>query len=173
MTRFDATAADARQALFAATVAAHRERGSEFCTLEPDETPPGSDDELVPWIQFGGTTVALDCTDSELERLKALLGEYPDFRIDDLLKALRKPRAPTSKSRPTPTKTDWLRFSRPSFDEPSATPRSIASGLSRCNRPRYSSLVSIPRAALSPQKQVVALNPNPTAPIPASSPFDR
>ena len=84
MTRFDATAADARQALFAATVAAHRERGSEFCTLEPDETPPGSDDELVPWIQFGGTTVALDCTDSELERLKALLGEYPDFRIDDL-----------------------------------------------------------------------------------------
>ena len=84
MTRFDATAADARQALFAATVAAHRERGSEFCTLEPDETPPGSDDELVPWIQFGGTTVALDCTDSELDRLKELLGEYPDFRIDDL-----------------------------------------------------------------------------------------
>jgi len=84
MTRFDATEADTRQALFAATVTAHRERGSEFCTLEPDETPPDSDDDLVPWIQFGGTTVAMDCTDAELDRLKALLDEYPDFRIDDL-----------------------------------------------------------------------------------------
>jgi len=84
MTRFDATDADTRRELFAATVTAHRERGSEFCTLEPDETPPDSDDDLVPWIQFGGTTVALDCTDSELDRLKELLGEYPDFRIDDL-----------------------------------------------------------------------------------------
>ena len=84
MTRFDATDADSRRELFAATVNAHRERASEFCTLEPDETPPDSDDELVPWIQFGGETVALDCTDSELDRLKELLGEYPDFRIDDL-----------------------------------------------------------------------------------------
>ena len=84
MTRFDATEADTRQALFAATVTAHRERGSEFCTIEPDETPPDSDDDLVPWIQFGGTTVAMDCTDAELDRLKELLDEYPDFRIDDL-----------------------------------------------------------------------------------------
>ncbi|MFC7042802.1 hypothetical protein [Halonotius sp. GCM10025705] len=84
MTRFDATEAESRKELFAATVTAHRERGSEFCTLEPDETLPDSDDDLVPWIQFGGTTVALDCTDSELDRLKELLGEYPDFRIDDL-----------------------------------------------------------------------------------------
>lgn len=84
MTRFDASAADDRRALFAAMVDAHRERASEFCTLEPDETAPDSDDELVPWIQFGNSTVALDCTDSELDRLKDLLGEYPDFRIDDL-----------------------------------------------------------------------------------------
>ena len=84
MTRFDATEAEARQELFAATVTAHRERGSEFCTIEPDETPPDSDDDLVPWIQFGGTTVAMDCTDAELDRLKELLDEYPDFRIDDL-----------------------------------------------------------------------------------------
>jgi len=84
MTRFDATEVEARQELFAATVTAHRERGSEFCTIEPDETPPDSDDDLVPWIQFGGTTVAMDCTDAELDRLKELLDEYPDFRIDDL-----------------------------------------------------------------------------------------
>ncbi|TQQ79915.1 hypothetical protein EGH24_10560 [Halonotius terrestris] len=84
MTRFDASEADARRELFTATVTAHRERGSEFCTLEPDETAPDADDELVPWIQFGSNTVALDCTDSELDRLKELLGEYPDFRIDDL-----------------------------------------------------------------------------------------
>jgi len=84
MTRFDATEVEARQELFAATVTAHRERGSEFCTIEPDETPPDSDDDLVPWIQFGGTTVAMDCTDAELDRLKELLDEYPDLRIDDL-----------------------------------------------------------------------------------------
>jgi hypothetical protein len=84
VTRFDATDPAARRELFAATVTAHRERASEFCTLEPDETPPDGDDELVPWIQFGGTTVAMDCTDAELDRLKGLLDEYPDFRIDDL-----------------------------------------------------------------------------------------
>ena len=84
MSNFDASEAESRKTLFAAAVTAHRERGSEFCTLEPDATPPHSDDELVPWIQFGGETVALDCTDNELDRLKTLLGEYPDFRIDDL-----------------------------------------------------------------------------------------
>mgnify|MGYP007038800741 FL=1 len=84
MTRFDAAGADDRRELFTATVEAHRERGSEFLTIEPDETPPDATDELVPWIQFGGTTVALDCTDGELDRLKELLGEYPDFRIEEL-----------------------------------------------------------------------------------------
>jgi len=84
MTRFDASDADARRELFVATLTAHRERASEFLTVEADAAPPGADDDLVPWIQFGGTTVALDCTDAELDRLKNLLSEYPDFRIDDL-----------------------------------------------------------------------------------------
>ena len=84
MTRFDAATPDARRELFCATIEAHRERGSEFCTLEPDATPPDDDEELVPWIQFGGTTVAMDCTDAELDRLKTVLDEYPEFRIDDL-----------------------------------------------------------------------------------------
>ena len=84
MTRFDAATPDARRELFVATIEAHRQRDSEFLTVEPDETPPDTDGELVPWVQFGGTTVALDCTDAELDRLKKLLGEYPDFRIDEL-----------------------------------------------------------------------------------------
>jgi hypothetical protein len=84
MTRFDAAAPDARRELFGATIEAHRERDSEFLTLEPDTTPPDNDEELVPWIQFGGTTAAMDCTDTELDRLKTLLEDYPEFRIDDL-----------------------------------------------------------------------------------------
>ena len=84
MTRFDAATPEDRRELFAATVAAHRERGSEFLTLEPDSDPPATEDALIPWIQFGGTTVAMDCTDEELDRLKDLLSEYPDFTIDDL-----------------------------------------------------------------------------------------
>lgn len=39
-------------------------------------TPP------VPWIQFADRTFNLDCTDDELERLKDLLDEFPEFRID-------------------------------------------------------------------------------------------
>ncbi|ESS07812.1 MAG: hypothetical protein A07HN63_02543 [uncultured archaeon A07HN63] len=84
MTRFDANSPHARRELFGATIEAHRERGSEFLTLEPDTTPPDADEELVPWIQFGGTTVAMDCTDAELDRVKTLLDDYPEFRIEDL-----------------------------------------------------------------------------------------
>ena len=106
MTRFDATDPTERRKLFADAVTAHRERGSPFLTVEAeltddeqaradeladdeddadaetdgsDETPP-----QVPWIQFADQTVNLDCTDDELDRLKSLLSEFPEFRIDQL-----------------------------------------------------------------------------------------
>ena len=106
MTRFDATDPTERQKLFADAVTAHRERGSPFLTVEaeltddeqaradeladdeddadaetdePAETPP-----QVPWVQFADQTVNLDCTDDELDRLKSLLSEFPEFRIDQL-----------------------------------------------------------------------------------------
>mgnify|MGYP006274874061 FL=1 len=106
MTRFDATDPTERQKLFADAVTAHRERGSPFLTVEAEltddeqaradeladdkanadaetdesaETPP-----QVPWIQFADQTVNLDCTDDELDRLKSLLSEFPEFRIDQL-----------------------------------------------------------------------------------------
>ncbi len=84
MTRFDATEPTARRALFVAAIDAHRERASEFLTLEPQAAPPSAGDELIPWIQFSDTTVSMDCTAAELDRLKTLLNEYPDFRIDEL-----------------------------------------------------------------------------------------
>ncbi len=85
MTRFDAeTPADRRQ-LFADAIGAHRQRGSEFLTVEPEDLPPEAEDELVPWIQFSETTVSMDCTDAELDRLKELLGSYPDFRVENLV----------------------------------------------------------------------------------------
>lgn len=82
MTRFDADTAGDRRQLFAEAISAHRDRGSEFITVEPDELPPESDDELIPWIQVAGTTIGLDCTDAELERLKEFLDSYPDFRTE-------------------------------------------------------------------------------------------
>ena len=106
MTRFDAADPTERRKLFADAVTAHRERGSPFLTVEAEltddeqaradeladdkanadaetdesaETPP-----QVPWIQFADQTVNLDCTDDELDRLKSLLSEFPEFRIDQL-----------------------------------------------------------------------------------------
>ena len=84
MTRFDADTPTDRRRLFAEAITAHRTRGSEFLTIEPDELPPESTEELTPWIQFSDTTVSMDCTDAELERLKGLLDEYPEFRCESL-----------------------------------------------------------------------------------------
>lgn len=84
MTRFDADTETDRRTLFAEAITAHRERGSEFLTIEPDSLPPESTEELTPWIQFSDTTVSMDCTDEELDRLKGLLDDYPEFRTERL-----------------------------------------------------------------------------------------
>jgi hypothetical protein len=78
VTRFDATDPGERQKLVADAVRAHRERGSEFLTVEAtwgDDGPP-------PWLQFGDRTFNLDVADDELERLHALLDDYPEFRVE-------------------------------------------------------------------------------------------
>jgi len=86
MTRFDAATGDERLKLFADAAAAHRARSGDVMTVDVD---PDSDDteggEVPPWIQLAGTELILDCTDAELERLKALLSEFPEFRIDELV----------------------------------------------------------------------------------------
>ena len=84
MTRFDADSDTERRKLFAEAIDAHRKRDSEFLTIEPDELPPEADDELLPWIQFSDTTISMDCTDAELDRLKGLLDSYPEFRAESL-----------------------------------------------------------------------------------------
>lgn len=109
MTRFDADDAAERRKLFADAIRAHRTRNSPFLTVEvdtrtPDPTDAGSDadDDILsgtvedmdsneeipapPWIQYAhaDSVLNLDCTDSELARLKDLVTEYPSFRIDDL-----------------------------------------------------------------------------------------
>lgn len=84
MTLFDAETPTDRRALFAEAITAHRKRGSEFLTIEPDDLPPESSEELVPWIQFSDTTISMDCTDEELERLNRLLDRYPEFRTQSL-----------------------------------------------------------------------------------------
>ncbi|MFB6126579.1 MAG: hypothetical protein ABEJ79_04690 [Halolamina sp.] len=110
MTRFDADTPTDRRKLFADAVVAHRERASSFLTIEADEAvlsdrDPADDGSTAeatstaedaesdgaetperqpPWLQFAERTFNLDCTDAELDRLKELLSEYPEFRIDDL-----------------------------------------------------------------------------------------
>ncbi|MDS0475548.1 hypothetical protein [Natrinema sp. 1APR25-10V2] len=108
MTRFDAAEPAERRKLYVDAITAHRERGSGFLTLEADPSAleGGSDaegegasdrasgdesgddtDELgAPWIQFGDGTVNLDCTEDELDALKAVLEEFPAFKIDDLIR---------------------------------------------------------------------------------------
>ena len=97
MTRFDASDPTERRKLFADVIAAHRQRGSQFCTVEAERADDDSfdptaedadnDDEAVqppPWVQLAEDTFNLDCTDAELDRLKSLLDDYPEFRIDQL-----------------------------------------------------------------------------------------
>ena len=89
MTRFDADDARDRRKLFAEAIAAHRTRASAFVTLEadidPDEGEEGDDEDTPrPWVQFGDNTFNLDVTDAELDDLKALIGEFPEFRIEQL-----------------------------------------------------------------------------------------
>jgi hypothetical protein len=86
MTRFDAASEDERLKLFADAAAAHRARSGDVMTVDVD---PDSDDtdggEVPPWIQLAGTELIMDCTDEELDRLKDLLSEFPEFRIDELV----------------------------------------------------------------------------------------
>lgn len=107
MTRFDADEPTERRKLFADAVTAHRTRGSAFLTVEArepeqavafgadadaetgDDTEAADDTEtdemsVPPWVQFAEKTFNLDCSDEELDRLKALLEEYPEFRIDGM-----------------------------------------------------------------------------------------
>lgn len=86
MSRFDAADETERRKLFADAIDAHRKLNSGFCTFEIHE---GSDvteteDEFPPWIQFAEKEFNLDATDAELDRLKDLLSQYPEFRIDQL-----------------------------------------------------------------------------------------
>jgi hypothetical protein len=93
MTRFEADDPAERRKLFADAVLAHRERASAFLTIEAEPTASeAADGDLdeddpehsAPWLQFAEKTFNLDCTEAELERLKSLLSQYPEFRIDQL-----------------------------------------------------------------------------------------
>lgn len=90
MTRFDATAEDTRQELFADAIRAHNERNSAFLTIETElddeENEEATEDEsmTVPWVQFADGVLNLDCTDDELNRLKSLLSSFSAFTIDAL-----------------------------------------------------------------------------------------
>jgi len=85
MTRFEADTPAERRKLFADAVVAHRNRGSAFLTIEAEPLEDEADDEEpAPWIQFAEKTFNMDCGDAELDRLKALLEEFPEFRIDQI-----------------------------------------------------------------------------------------
>ena len=86
MTRFDAATETERVKLFADAATAHRNRSSEVMTVDVDPDSDVTDGgEIPPWVQLAGTEIVMDCTDAELERLKTLLGEFPEFRIDELV----------------------------------------------------------------------------------------
>ncbi|WP_418282142.1 hypothetical protein [Halorubrum sp. DTA98] len=86
MTRFDAATETERLKLFADAATAHRNRSSDVMTADVDPDSDVTDGgEIPPWIQLAGTEVVLDCTDAELDRLKALVAEFPEFRIDELV----------------------------------------------------------------------------------------
>ncbi|WP_227374361.1 hypothetical protein [Haladaptatus halobius] len=88
MSRFSADTPKERRKLVVDAITAHRNRGSAFCTLQaefdPEAAGKGEREEAPPWIQFGDRTLNADYTDEELERLKALVREFPAFKIEEL-----------------------------------------------------------------------------------------
>ena len=84
MTRFDAATEETRRELFADAVRAHEKRESQFLTIETDAAASETGEDQPPWVQFADGLVNLDCADAELDRLKSLLGDYPEFRIEGL-----------------------------------------------------------------------------------------
>lgn len=100
MTRFDANDATTRRELVADAVRAHRDRESAFLTVEADRAVPGEENEnenenqgegendlaRPPWVQYdiAEGLLNLDCTDDELDALNSLVGEYPEFRVEEL-----------------------------------------------------------------------------------------
>jgi len=85
MTRFDAATETERLKLFADAVSAHRKRSSAVMTVDVDPDSDVTDGgEVPPWIQLAGTEVIMDCTDEELDRLKTLVDDFPEFRIAEL-----------------------------------------------------------------------------------------
>jgi hypothetical protein len=85
MTRFEADDARDRRKLFADAILAHRERASAFVTVEVDRDPDlDGEDAPPPWIQFSEKTFNMDVTEEELDRLKSMLDDYPEFRIDQM-----------------------------------------------------------------------------------------
>lgn len=85
MTRFDADDPRERRKLFADAFVAHRERASAFVTFEVDHDEEiDGEDESAPWVQFADQTFNVDVTEEELDRLKSMLDEFPEFRIDQM-----------------------------------------------------------------------------------------
>jgi hypothetical protein len=101
MTRFDASTPEGRRALVADAIAAHRERGSVFCTVEADAPPGGpmetraadavdgdeaaEDVDAPAWIQYSEpeSVLNLDCTDEEYDRITGVLATAGAFTIDE------------------------------------------------------------------------------------------
>lgn len=86
MSRFDATTPPERQPLVAETIAAHRDRGSGFCTLTADAPPTDDENDAPAWVQYSAADglFNLDCTDEEYDRIAGLLDDYPEFTVEEL-----------------------------------------------------------------------------------------
>ncbi|MFB6267185.1 MAG: hypothetical protein ABEI31_05965 [Halodesulfurarchaeum sp.] len=84
MTVFDADDPTARKALFADAIAAHRERDSQFVTVEADRaTDPGPGPP--PFVQYaaGAGRCNLDCLESERPALESVVSEFGGAAIVD------------------------------------------------------------------------------------------
>jgi len=67
VTRFDANTPEERRALIAATIAAHRERGSQFCTLEAATPPAAREETRAAGAGDGMSDTAPDASEGQPE----------------------------------------------------------------------------------------------------------
>ncbi|MFB6085991.1 MAG: hypothetical protein ABEJ84_04180 [Halodesulfurarchaeum sp.] len=86
MNRFAGSTPGERNSLLVAAIRAHRERESPYLTVEVDpESTPGNGSGPPPWLQYRDRDqrLNLDCTDAELESIRAAIDQFGGVRVTD------------------------------------------------------------------------------------------
>lgn len=85
MNRFSGATPDEREELVTSAIEAHRERGSQYLTLEADSIAANGETGPPPWIQYRDqdSQLNLDCTDGEQASMERAIDTLGGVRVTE------------------------------------------------------------------------------------------